>query len=90
MTNQKKYYTYILKCNDNTFYTGKTINLEKRLKQHNGVVPGGAKYTRTRRPVTLYYFEQFKSNKEAMLREIELKKKSHKSKSELLLKDLKN
>ena len=48
-------YTYILKCSDNTLYTGWTSNLEKRLRAHNQ--GKGAKYTRTRLPVTLVYFE---------------------------------
>ena len=47
-------YTYILKCADNTFYTGWTTNLENRLKTHNQ--GKGAKYTRSRLPVILIYY----------------------------------
>ena len=54
-------YTYILKCSDNTLYTGWTSNLEKRLRAHNQ--GKGAKYTRTRLPVTLVYFEVYETKK---------------------------
>ena len=48
-------YTYIVRCADGTFYTGWTTCLERRLAAHNR--GDGAKYTRARRPVTLYYYE---------------------------------
>jgi putative endonuclease len=83
MLKNKLYFTYLLRCNDGTYYTGKTINIEKRLLQHNGKLQGGAKYTKTRRPVALHYFEQFHTHKEAILREIALKKLSHKMKNAL-------
>ena len=51
-------YTYILKCKDETLYTGWTNDIEKRLEAHNA--GKGAKYTRSRRPVELVYLEQFK------------------------------
>lgn len=44
---------YLLKCADGTFYCGITSNIQKRLAQHNGELPGGARYTRGRRPVTM-------------------------------------
>ena len=47
------YFVYILKCADGTFYTGITTDLKKRLRQHNGELVGGAKYTSARRPVQL-------------------------------------
>lgn len=60
-------YTYILKCSDNTFYTGSTIDLEARLNQHeNGE---GAKYTKARLPVKLVYFEEWDRIDEAFARE---------------------
>lgn len=52
-------YTYILKCADGTFYCGWTNNLEKRLTAHNDGT--AAKYTRTRRPVELVYYEEFET-----------------------------
>jgi putative endonuclease len=64
-------YTYILKCSDNTYYTGWTNNLEKRLKDHNE--GKGAKYTKPRRPVVLAYYETFETKEEAMKREYAIK-----------------
>ncbi len=50
------FYVYILKCCDSSYYTGYTSNLNKRLKQHkNGI---GSKYTKTRLPVELVYYEE--------------------------------
>ena len=67
-------YTYILKCSDNTLYTGWTNNLEKRIKDHND--GNGAKYTKPRRPVELVYFEEFETKEEAMKREYAIKRLS--------------
>lgn len=67
-------YTYIVKCSDNTFYTGWTNNLEKRLLDHNE--GKGAKYTRGRRPVELCYYEVFDTKQEAMQREWQIKRLS--------------
>lgn len=50
-------YTYILRCADGTYYCGWTNNLDRRLKAHNE--GKGAKYTRSRRPVALVYYEAF-------------------------------
>ena len=55
-------YTYILKCKDETLYTGWTNDIEKRLEAHNA--GKGAKYTRSRRPVELVYLEQFETKEE--------------------------
>ena len=44
---------YLLECADTTLYCGVTTDLSRRLDQHNGLLPGGARYTRSRRPVTL-------------------------------------
>ena len=50
-------YMYILRCSDNTYYTGSTIDLERRLEEHQTGI--GANYTRERLPVTLVYFEEY-------------------------------
>lgn len=76
-------YTYILKCNNGTLYTGWTNNLDKRLKDHND--GKGAKYTKARRPVELVYYEEFESKEEAMKREYAIKQLSRKQKEQLLL-----
>lgn len=64
-------YTYILRCSDDTLYTGWTTDLKHRLSVHNS--GKGAKYTRPRLPVTLAYYETFETKEEAMRREWEIK-----------------
>lgn len=75
-------YVYILKCMDNTLYTGWTNNLEKRIETHNA--GKGARYTKGRRPVELVYFEEFETKEEAMRREAAVKKLSRKEKERLI------
>ncbi len=79
-----KFYTYILKCADSTYYIGKTMDIQKRLNGHNGLLPKGAKYTRTRRPVTLSYIEAFQTSSEALKREYALKQLSREEKKSLI------
>ena len=67
-----KAFTYILVCADGTLYTGWTNDLEKRLAAHNA--GKGAKYTRSRRPVRLFYYEEFAEKCEAQRRECEIKR----------------
>lgn len=76
-------YVYILRCQDGTFYTGWTNDLERRLKAHNS--GKGARYTRSRRPVTLLYWEAFESKREAMSREAAIKRLTRKDKESLIL-----
>jgi putative endonuclease len=75
-------YTYILRCADGTYYW--TNNLDRRLKAHNE--GKGAKYTRSRRPVALVYYEAFSTKEEAMRREYEIKQLPRKKKEELIFK----
>ena len=75
-------YTYILRCADGTLYTGWTNNLEKRLAAHNAGT--AAKYTKSRRPVELTYFEEFETKEEAMSREWHIKKLTRAEKLELI------
>ena len=77
-------YTYILRCADGTYYCGWTNNLDRRLKAHNE--GKGAKYTRSRRPVALVYYEAFSTQEEAMRREYEIKQLPRKKKEELIFK----
>lgn len=74
-------YTYIVRCNDGTYYTGWTNDIEKRIKTHNE--GKGAKYTKTRRPVTLVYYESFQTKEEAMRREWEIKQMKRGEKEKL-------
>ncbi|MHA1264648.1 MAG: GIY-YIG nuclease family protein [Candidatus Helarchaeota archaeon] len=78
-----RFYVYILRCKkDNSFYTGYTNNLERRVQQHNRGV--GSRYTRSRRPVKLEYYEEYKTRREAMQRERVLKRFSRKKKMVLM------
>lgn len=76
------YFTYIVKCADNTFYTGWTTDLLKRIATHNQ--GKGAKYTKSRLPVALVYYEEFHSKQEAMKREYQIKHYSRKLKQLLI------
>jgi len=71
-------YTYIVRCRDATLYTGWTNDLDKRMEAHNS--GKGARYTRSRRPVELVYFESFDTKQEAMHREWEIKQFSREEK----------
>lgn len=75
------YYIYILKCQDGTFYTGSTNDVEKRVAVHNA--GKGAKYTRGRLPVKLLYTESFATKGEALKREVALKRLSREEKIKL-------
>lgn len=75
-------YTYILRCADGTFYTGWTVNLQSRLKAHNN--GSGAKYTRSRRPVELVYYEIYEEKQEAMRREYAIKQMTRHEKIKLI------
>ena len=75
-------YTYIVKCSDETLYTGWTNNLKKRLEAHNS--GKGAKYTKNRRPVELVYFEEYDTKQEAMKREYAIKQLTRKEKPALM------
>lgn len=75
-------YTYILRCSDGTYYTGWTNNLDERVKTHNS--GKGARYTRPRRPVTLVYYETFRSKEEAMSREFAIKRLTRREKQDLI------
>lgn len=66
-------YVYILKCKDNTLYVGSTLDIEKRLHQHNRL-KSGAHYTKVRRPVTLVYSERCPNFAQARAREAEIKR----------------
>lgn len=75
-------YVYILKCSDNTLYTGWTNNLAKRIETHSK--GNGAKYTRARLPVELVYFEKYKDKISAQKREYAIKQMTRKEKLELI------
>ena len=73
------WFVYMLKCADNTLYTGITTDLEKRLMEHN-TSPKGAKYTRGRRPVEILGYISCTSRSEASQEEARLKRLSRREK----------
>ncbi len=79
-------FVYILKCADNSLYTGWTNDIYKRLKSHNS--GKGAKYTRARLPVTLEYLEIYESSTEAQKREFYIKKNLSREEKIKLIEDM--
>lgn len=77
-----RYFTYILECQDGTYYAGYTPDLEKRIKSHNA--GRGAKYTRDRRPVKLVWSKEYRYFKKAFLQEKRIKKLTREQKEELV------
>lgn len=78
------YFVYIVQCFDESLYTGITTDLERREKEHNGELVGGARYTRMRRPVVLKYAESCTSRSEALKREYQIKRLSREEKIALI------
>ena len=79
------HYTYIVRCADGSLYTGWTTDLARRMAAHNAGT--GAKYTRSRRPVTLLYHECFETKEDALRRECAIKKLSRADKLRLIQKE---
>ncbi len=73
------YYLYILECADKTLYTGITVDLKRRLKEHN-TSKLGAKYTHARRPVKLVYSKKFRNRSTASKAEAKIKMLSREDK----------
>ena len=76
------YYVYLLMCADKTLYTGYTVDLSKRFQMHN--MGRGAKYTRSRLPVELAYFEVLPDKSSALKRELEIKQLTRRGKMKLI------
>ncbi|MBL7933000.1 MAG: GIY-YIG nuclease family protein [Bacteroidia bacterium] len=76
-------YVYILKCSDDSFYTGVTNNIENRVEMHNSGMNKDA-YTHCRRPVSLEWFNYFPSNMEAIRWEKKIKGWTRKKKQALI------
>ena len=75
-------YAYIVQCADATYYTGWTNDLKKRIEAHNA--GKGAKYTKSRRPVQLVYYETYATKSKAMAREYAIKQLSRQEKAQLI------
>lgn len=82
------YFIYIVICKDNSFYIGVTNNLERRVCEHNNGMSDDS-YTKTRLPVILIYYEEYKEINEAIRREKQLKKWTHAKKRALIRKQFK-
>lgn len=76
------HFVYILRCKDETYYTGYARDINNRLKMHEE--GKGAKYTRGRGPFTIVYEEEFLSKSEALKREYEIKTLSRREKHSLI------
>ena len=76
-------FVYILECADGTYYTGWTTDVQTREKTHNS--GNGAKYTRSRLPVRVIYYEQLEGKSAALKREAAIKKMTRKQKEELIM-----
>jgi|TARA_R110000824_G_scaffold62527_1_gene165498 putative endonuclease len=80
----KIWYLYVVRCGDDTLYTGITTNLARRLNEHN-TSKRGAKYTKTRRPINLVYYELYQSRSSAQKAEYEFKKLTRKQKEKKMV-----
>ena len=80
----QKWYVYILRCADDTLYTGITNHLDRRLRAHNAGT--ASKYTRARKPVDMVYFEEVESKGYALRREYQIKSLSRFDKMKLISK----
>ncbi len=78
MTNNKMWYIYLVRCSDGTLYCGISKDVGKRVVAHND--GKGAKYTRSRGPVTLVYVEESEDKSSALKREIAIKRMPRKRK----------
>ena len=83
VSKEQSWFIYILKCNDQTLYTGVTTDLQRRLDEHNSSKQG-ARYTAARRPVCLVYHEKANSRSVAQQREHQIKSLSRKEKQQLI------
>ena len=78
----RKHYIYILRCADDTLYTGWTTDVKKRVVTHNS--GKGAKYTRARLPVELVYTEEYDDKVEAQKREYAIKQLTREEKEDII------
>ena len=85
MTNlDTDWWVYLVRCSDRSLYTGVTTDLVRRVDEHNGRQPGGARYTQARRPVALVWSERCTSRSEAQRREAAVRRLSRRQKDRLI------
>jgi putative endonuclease len=75
---------YIVECADGTYYTGIATDVQRRLLEHNGTKPKGARYTSARRPVALVYEAEFATRSEASKEEARIKRLTRQHKHEMI------
>jgi putative endonuclease len=81
-TSNSRHFVYVLRCDDDSLYTGYTTDVERRVREHDA--GEGARYTRGRTPVALTHVEGFDSRSAAMSREHEIKQRPRAAKERLL------
>jgi putative endonuclease len=81
--NNKIWWLYVVRCCDDSLYTGISTNVERRVREHN-YSKRGAKYTRARRPVELVWSKKYNNRSEAQTAEFNFKKLFHKEKWEII------
>jgi putative endonuclease len=79
------YSLYIVACADGTYYTGIATDVQRRIQEHNGSKPKGARYTSARRPVMLVYEAAFATRSEASKEEARIKRLTRQEKHELIV-----
>ena len=83
MISGKHWFLYVVRCGDDTLYTGVTTDLNRRVNEHN-TSKRGAKYTKTRRPVNLIWSNKYNNRSEAQSAEYSFKKLSRKEKLDII------
>ena len=78
---EARWRVYVIRCGDDTFYTGITTNVERRLRQHQQGT--GAKYTRGRHPLQLWWVSSPMNHQQALVQEWQIKQWSHAEKEAL-------
>ena len=83
VNNEQQWLVYIVECADKSFYTGITIDIQRRLREHNSDTKG-ARYTRMRRPVKLVFQQPFENRSQASKQEHSIKQLNRKQKAKLI------
>lgn len=82
------YYFYLIRCSDDSLYSGVTTDLSRRLLEHNSQSIRGSKYVRSRQPAILVYHEKLSSKSKALKREAAVKKWSKEMKEQLVMRNV--